>query len=110
MAASQKWLVDIKKQRKDETEEANTFWLNIRTFLEKFFSTTICHCLPDYSYCHFADTHSSGGHGVSRVIVPFDISTKVIFTLHQTHRRFLDGWISGTYEYAPLQLYLARVY
>ena len=21
----------------------------------------------------------------------------------------MDGWISGTYEYAPMQLYLARV-
>ena len=32
-----------------------------------------------------------------------------MFTLSQIHRRFLDGWLEGTYEYAPMQLYLAKV-
>ena len=102
-------MVDLQSSRTGEQLEAETFWIDIKTFMEKFYCTTICQWVPDYGYCHLADTHSSDGHGVTRLRVVNDITSKVVFTLHQLHRRFLDGWIQGTFEYAAMQLYLAKV-
>jgi hypothetical protein len=42
-------------------------------------------------------------------MVPFDINSKIVFTLHQLHRRLQENWLSGGFVYAAMQLYLARI-
>jgi hypothetical protein len=103
-------LKELQHSREIEDEcHKGVYWMDIKTFMEVFYNTIICHWVPNYSYCSFADTHSTNGHGLARLIVPFDIKEKIVFSLHQIHRRFLDGWIAGTYEYAAMQFYLAKV-
>jgi hypothetical protein len=81
-AASKQWLTELQKIRPGETTEPGTFWMDIKTFLEKFYCTTVCHWQPNYGYCYFSDTHSSSGHAVASLVVPYDIISKVVFTMH----------------------------
>ena len=92
-------------------EELNDgkFWMDLNTYVDTFYQTIICHWQPTYDYFAFADTHSTLGHGVARIVFAQDIKKKIVFQLHQTHRRFLNNNFSSTFEYAPLQMYLARV-
>jgi hypothetical protein len=43
--------------------------MDLNTYVDNFYSTTICHWQPDYQYYSLNDTHSTDGHGVSRLII-----------------------------------------
>ena len=85
------------------------FWMAFNQYIQFFYMTTICLYQDGYSQICLSDTHAPSGHGLTKLVVHEDIKSDVVFKLSQIHRRFLDGWLDGTYEYAPMQLYLARV-
>jgi len=83
--------------------------MDLNTYVDVFHETIISHWKPNYDYFSFSDTHSTEGHGVARLLVKNDIEDKIVISLHQLNRRFTEGWISGKFEYAALQLYLAKL-
>ena len=76
--------------------------MDLPTYVDNFKETIISHWQPNYDYYSYSDTHESAGHCVARLIVKQDIIGKIIFSLHQIHKRFVEGWVSDNYEYAPL--------
>ena len=46
---------------------------------------------------------------MTKLVVHEDIKADIVLKLTQIHRRFLDGWLEGAYDYAPMQLYLVKV-
>ena len=86
------------------------FWMEIDDFYKYFYCTTICHFKPNYEHFTVADTHSDIGHAVSRLDVLEDIEGHgVTILLSQMHKRFSRQWPTSNYQYAPMQLYLARI-
>ena len=94
----------------DNNDHDGTFWIEIDDYDKNFYSTTICHYKPNYKNLTVADTHSLTGHAVCRLDVGEDVEGMgVTFLMSQMHKRFASTWPDSTYEYAPSQLYLARV-
>ena len=85
------------------------FWMNFNQYIQFFYMTTICLYQDGYSQISLSDTHAQTGHALTKLVVHEDIQSDVVFKLSQIHRRFLDGWLVGAYDYAPMQFYLAKV-
>lgn len=83
--------------------------MRFENFQKFFYCTTICLYQENYQQICLSDTHGKNEHALTKLIVHDDIESTFIIKLHQIHRRFLDGWLEGNFQYAPMQLYLARV-
>ena len=103
------WMKQLRGQIAMDDKLDGLFWMAFNQYVQFFYMTTICLYQDGYSQISLSDTHAPSGHGLTKLVVHEDIQSDIVFKLSQIHRRFLDGWLEGTYDYAPMQLYLARV-
>ncbi|MFO0116125.1 MAG: C2 family cysteine protease [bacterium] len=40
---SQRWIAELQRYRNIDDQKDGTFWMDLNTYVDNFYSTTICH-------------------------------------------------------------------
>lgn len=92
-----------------DDELDGVFWMKFDDFIKYFYCTSVSLYQDNYQQITLSDTHGHNEHALTKLIIHEDINDMFVIKLQQIHRRFLDGWLDGSYRYATMQLYLTRV-
>ena len=89
--------------------EDGIFYISYEDYLNFFFNTTICKYADKGKRSMVLDCHLPGKFNAIRFTVKENHNSPVVIVLHQAHHRFLDRKLDSSFQYARLNLKLAKV-
>jgi len=103
------WTPELRQQVGSVDAEDGVFFIKYEDYLDFFYNTTICKYADKGKRSLVLDQHLPGSFNAIKFTVHENHNSPVLIVLHQAHHRFLDRKLDNSFQYARMNLKLAKV-